>query len=97
MYPHERSLVKKFEGQPFALIGVNSDTNLEALKKIHEAGDVTWRSFLDGKGGPIAQAWGIQGWPTIFIIDHQGVIRHVTHEGDEIEGMIEKLMREIAK
>jgi len=25
MYPHERSLVQKMEGKPFALIGVNSD------------------------------------------------------------------------
>jgi hypothetical protein len=27
MYPHERSLVKRLEGQPFALLGVNSDTD----------------------------------------------------------------------
>ena len=25
MYPHERSLVKKMEGKPFVLLGVNSD------------------------------------------------------------------------
>ena len=24
MYPHERSLVQKMEGKPFALVGVNS-------------------------------------------------------------------------
>ena len=32
MYPHERSLVKKLKDQPFALIGVNSDRDLEKLK-----------------------------------------------------------------
>ena len=31
MYPHERSLVKRLENEPFALIGVNSDTDLERL------------------------------------------------------------------
>jgi hypothetical protein len=33
MYPHERSLVKKMEGKPFALIGVNSDADRDALKE----------------------------------------------------------------
>ena len=32
MYPHERSLVKKLADKPFALVGVNSDPDLEKLK-----------------------------------------------------------------
>ena len=34
MYEHERSLVKRLEGKPFALIGVNSDTNRKELKVV---------------------------------------------------------------
>ena len=34
MYPHERSLVKRLEGKPFALIGVNSDTDRKQLKEV---------------------------------------------------------------
>ena len=34
MYPHERSLVKKMEAKPFALLGINSDQNKEALKEV---------------------------------------------------------------
>ena len=33
MYPHERSLVKRLANEPFALIGVNSDKDLEKLQK----------------------------------------------------------------
>ena len=36
MYPHERSLVKRLEGKPFALLGVNSDPKdrlRQAMKK----------------------------------------------------------------
>jgi len=33
MYPHERSLVKKLEGKPFALIGINSDTDRDKIKE----------------------------------------------------------------
>jgi hypothetical protein len=94
MYPLERSLVTKFQDKPFALIGVNSDTNRESVKKVHDSGDVTWRSFMDGNPGPIAAAWGIAGWPTIFIIDAKGIIRHVDPSDNELEGLIEKLIME---
>ena len=33
MYPHERSLVKQLADKPFALIGVNSDSDLEKIRE----------------------------------------------------------------
>ena len=78
MYPHERSLVKRLEGKPFALIGINSDTDRDQLKEVMEKEEITWRSFWDGgnTSGPIASTWNVQGWPTLYIVDHDGVIRH---------------------
>ena len=46
MYPHGRSLVKRLDGQPFALIGVNSDPDREALKKRVAEERLTWRPAL---------------------------------------------------
>ena len=57
MYPHERSLVKRLEDKPFALIGVNSDGDKEALKPVLEKEQITWRSFWNGpkaRSGPIS-------------------------------------------
>ena len=79
MYPHERSLVKRLAGKPFALLGVNSDRDREALKKTMKEEEITWRSFWNGPqgpAGPIATAWNVQGWPTMYLIDHEGIIRH---------------------
>ena len=75
MYPHERSLVSRLKDKPFALLGINSDASREALKPILEREQITWRSWFDGSGGPIAKAWKVQGWPTMYIVDHKGVIR----------------------
>jgi peroxiredoxin len=99
MYPHERSLVKKLEGKPFALIGVNSDSDRSALKKAMQEENITWRSFFDGGkiGGPIATRWAVQGWPTLYVIDHKGVIRHkhVGSPGDKkLDEEIETLIKE---
>ncbi len=87
MYPHERSLVKKLADKPFALIGVNSDTNLKSLKETLEKEQITWRSFWDGGStdGPIATRWNVRGWPTVYLIDHEGRIigRHGRTPADD--------------
>ena len=77
MYPHERSLVKKFANKPFTILGVNSDPR-KTLARVQKEKDLTWRSFWDGGNtrGPIASRWNVSGWPTIYLIDAQGIIRY---------------------
>ena len=100
MYPHERSLVKKMVDKPFALVGVNSDDDLDELKKVLAEEKITWRSFWNGKdgtGGPIATEWNVHGWPTLYVIDHKGVIRHkwLGSPGDKaLDAALEKLVKE---
>ena len=44
MIPHNRALVERLKGEPFALIGVNTDGDKgEYAKKAAEA-KITWRS-----------------------------------------------------
>ena len=106
MYPHERSLVKKLADKPFALVGVNSDDDLQALKKTLEEEQITWRSFQNEKGekGKKGQAistdWNVRGWPTLFLIDHKGVIRHkwLGNPGDaKLDAAIDELVAEAEK
>jgi hypothetical protein len=100
MYPHERSLVKRLADKPFVLIGVNSDRDLEKLKPVLKEEEITWRSFWNGEkgtGGPISSEWNIHGWPTLFVIDHKGIIRHkwLGSPGNEkLDQAIEKLVKE---
>jgi hypothetical protein len=78
MIPHERSLVEKLKNEPFALIGMNSDEDRDKLKADMKKNSVTWRSFWNGpKGtsGPISTTWNVHSWPTLYFIDHKGVIR----------------------
>ena len=98
MYPHERSLVLKLKDRRFALIGVNSDSDREKLKETVKEKSLTWRSFWDGGStqGPIATQWQVKGWPTIYLIDHKGVIRHENLRGDALEKAIEKLLDEVS-
>jgi hypothetical protein len=100
MYPHERSLVEKLADNSFALIGVNSDSDLEQIRETVAEKNITWRSFWngeDGPGGPIAQQWAIRGWPTIFIIDDKGIIRYKNLRGDKLDEAITTLLAEMGE
>src|SRR4051794_29497456 len=93
MYPHERSLVEKYRDRPFVIIGVNSDDDREQLKKTVAKEKLTWRSFWDGGSpdGPIARRWNVNGWPTLYLIDHAGKI--VRQAGPREEDAIEQAVK----
>jgi hypothetical protein len=102
MYPHERSLVKKLEGKPFVLLGVNSDKTQQFAKDAVVSEKLTWRSFWNGgsTAGPISNAWQVSGWPTLYIIDDRGVIRHKFEGGGPntesgIDRAIDALLKEM--
>ena len=96
MYPHERSLVKKLEGKPFVILAVNSDAK-DHLKKLYKDKTISWRAWWDGgdTGGPIATAWNVHGWPTIYVLDGKGVIRSKNMRDKQLEKEIEKLLGEM--
>lgn len=97
MYPHERSLVKRLEGKPFALIGVNSDRSKDIVKQAVQSEQLTWRSFWNGgsTSGPISSAWRVQGWPTIYVIDDRGVIRFMNVRGEAMDKAVDDLLKEM--
>ena len=100
MYPHERSLVKRLKDQPFALIGVNSDKDLDTLRKVRVEKELTWRSFWNGSqgtGGPISATWGVRAWPTIYVLDEDGVIRFKNVRGDKMDAAVDQLLEEMGQ
>jgi hypothetical protein len=76
MFPYERSLVKRLHRKPFALVGVNSDGESN-LKKALGDNPITWRSFRNyGQGKhAVSKQWKVDSWPTLYLIDHRGIIR----------------------
>jgi hypothetical protein len=100
MYPHERSLVARLKDRPFALIGVNSDTDKVNLKKRLTAERITWRSFwngADGTQGPISRAWNVRNWPTLYVLDAKGVIRYKDVTVEELNKAADTLLKELAE
>ena len=97
MYDYERDIVKKFEGRPFALVGVNSDPK-KRCRSAQISNQLVWRSFWDGgtTTGAISQLYQVTQWPTIVVIDAQGVIRMRTKglNREYLTGVLNRLVDE---
>jgi peroxiredoxin len=94
MVPDERKLVERMAGKPFALIGINSDSDPAKLQAVVAKEKITWPCFRDGNApGPIAKAWNVQSWPTVYVLDRQGVIRYRNVRGQDLAEAVDKLLR----
>jgi thiol-disulfide isomerase/thioredoxin len=97
LVPHEREIVERLKNKKFALIGVNSDVDKSKLQAAQERERITWRSFWCGDKGPegeIPSAWNVTGWPTIYVLDHKGIIRGKQAMGKALDQLVDKLVAE---
>jgi len=79
-YPYQRLLLEVMDAEEFVLLGVNSDADIEVAKQGKVDARLDYRAWWDGHaeeatGGPIASTWNVTGWPTIYVLDEEGVIR----------------------
>lgn len=98
MIPDEQALVQRLAGKPFVLIGINSDgESRSALKDKFTNEKITWPQFIEGRERTISQTWNVFAYPTLYIIDPEGVIRHRDlHGPQQIEQAIDALLAKAA-
>ncbi len=79
--PHVESLYKKYHAKGLDIVSVSNDNSVKALKaylKSHPK--MAWPQLFDAQHpgwSPMAANFGISGIPTQFVIDRQGVLRHI--------------------
>lgn len=99
MLPHEREMVERLKGRPFTLLGINSDESRSALQKVLADERITWPNIYDGPPGqgPIARRWNVRGWPTIYVLDHEGRIRFRDLRDKPLEAAVLKLLADVPR
>ncbi|MBI1325753.1 redoxin domain-containing protein [bacterium] len=95
MIPHERELVKRMEGRPFVLLGVNGDDDRSKASKAMDELSMNWPSLWSGtKVDSIAADWGVRSWPTIYVLDADGKIRYDAVRGADLDKAVDRLVEE---
>ncbi len=96
MYPYEKSLTERLRDQPFAMVGVNCDSDGQDLRREIKRHGISWRSWWD-EDHQISRRWQADSLPMMFLIDHRGVIRYRfsgATRGDVIDAAVGQLLKE---
>lgn len=101
-YPYQRGMLEAFKDRDVVLLGVNSDAVLDTIVQAKERERLDYRTWWDGHSqpeadlvaakGPIATQWNVVGWPTIYVIDDEGVIRHADKRGGALVAAVDRLL-----
>jgi thiol-disulfide isomerase/thioredoxin len=97
MIPHEREMVEKFKDKPFALVSVSVDDDKKELQDFIAKEPMPWTHWWEGPEAPLVKQWNVRFFPTIYVVDARGVIRHKNIRGEELEKAVEKLVAEAGK
>ena len=84
--PHERALSERLKDKPFAVLGVNCDGDKQAALGAIKSEQISWPNWHDGVPGegPIAKRYHIRQYPSVFVIDGKGIIRHKQIIGESL-------------
>lgn len=95
MIPHEKALVERLQNEPFTLFGVNTDEDPAYFREQVEQTGVSWPNvFAGGTDAEIPVQWGVSGYPTIYVVDAEGVIRYRDLRGEALEEAVMELIAE---
>ncbi len=100
-YPFQRAMIGLYEDidEDAVLLSVNSDPVLDTIQNVKVRESLDYRTWWDGHGevateGPIATEWRVGAWPTIYILDEEGVIRFVNKRGADMIAAVDELLQE---
>lgn len=112
MVPHERTLVERYAGKPFAIVGVNGD--ILPMPDVHVTGpdgkaiDSTAQvkdalakhkiTWRSFRNGQfgVGADWNVRSWPTVYLIDQRGIIRG-KWKGDPGEKELDEAIKKLLK
>ncbi|MGD9720847.1 MAG: TlpA family protein disulfide reductase [Pirellulales bacterium] len=98
--PQIKQLVDDFPRDKFVVLGMNNDNNLDDARLVIEKMGLNYETLKNGDHqNGIHQKYGVQGWPTLVMLDGQGVVRqiHIGYSPNlraELSAQIRKLLDE---
>lgn len=93
-FPLYNQMQKELGANKFEVVGINVDENVQDAKDFLKESPVDFPIFADSKG-EMPEKFGVQGMPTSYLVDKNGVVRLV-HQGFK-DGDLELLKGEITK
>ena len=105
-YPYHRFAMEQYKDDPVVFLGINSDADPATILESKARGEAPeYRTWWDGHSqpdaeitateGPIATAWEVFAWPSIYVLDQDGVILHINKRGGALLAALDEMVLDI--
>jgi len=84
-FPHLKELYSKTDRAKFEIVGIVGDSQPNTLTDAVERYELTWPQIFSDK---ITETYGVNSYPTTFLIDTEGVIVAKNLRGKELEEIL---------
>src|SRR5688572_24583155 len=97
--PYERLMQDLYKNWPFSILSVETGSSPAVMKDRKSQEALRYRSWWDARSesggrGSIASAWNVAGYPAIYVLDGQGVIRFVDVRYEDLLKAVRQLVNE---
>jgi thiol-disulfide isomerase/thioredoxin len=96
-FPFMNKLDKELRNRGLQVVGINLDEDPEDAKAFLDRHPAGFVNLTDASGGQCPQEFGVMGMPSSFLVDRNGVIRHVhvgfrPGEAEKFRALVEQLL-----
>lgn len=92
--PNLKALYEKTDREKFEIISIVGDSPADQLRELINKDSISWPQILTTDVNKIKETFGVTGYPTTFLLDHEGVIIAKNLRGQELEEKVLRLIRE---
>lgn len=95
MLPDLKELYAKHKAEGFEVIGISLDSDKDVLTRFIEKHKIPWPDYFDAAGSdsPLAKTYGITGIPVLWLVDRNGLLRHLDAR-EQLGQKVELLLKE---
>ena len=92
--PNVRAAYERFHKEGLEIVGISFDADRQRLEDVVKRENLPWPQYFDGAGKEAApgKTFGIRHWPTMWLLDRNGVVRYIS-AGAGLEGKIAALLK----
>ena len=90
-HPNMLTNYRKYKDKGFEIVGVSLDQDREALAEFLDESEGDWIILHDENGdNPATEYYAIQGIPTMFLVDEEGVVVSTEARGEVLTQLLEE-------
>ena len=93
-FPHLKELYSKTDRAKFEIIGIAGRSSFDGIKRLIDQHETTWPQIFSDDTNKIIEKYEIRAYPTVFLIDTEGIIIAKNLRGNELEEKILNLIKD---